>query len=318
MLTILYYTIYWIVLPLIVVVPAAAIFFSAFSEYRLGATLLFTTVSVVVAMILLEVVGQTNPLSLSAMPSGFGIAFAMYFAVGAVIGAAYFIAVSPRSLYSIGSIMLTILTFSLQLFVVLAFFILDGFRTLSMIEVIGWISAIGAMVYLEHLGGFDVLTNRFRPDRFPLRSSTISRDALTYEEIRFFEKEAELAQEIKRALGHAQGFPQDKKAELMKQVSQLHENRNALVLKLAGVRRTKEFVSDPVLKQEVGGLERELCIVLFNPSSILENLLVSIASVETATSDKHLNRLMNDLKEFNSRMRDLAEARREVQEFSKT
>jgi hypothetical protein len=126
-----------------------------------------------------------------------------------------------------------------------------------------------------------------------------------------------LFSEISEALKHNQRIPPDKKAALNKQTRQMTDYAVSSLQKLEQIHRRKAIVNE-TRRLELARLERRLTAEVERALSMLEDALVSIITVDIAGGNARIDRLVNDLSESNSRLRDTADAHDEIRSVRET
>lgn len=126
-----------------------------------------------------------------------------------------------------------------------------------------------------------------------------------------------LISEINEALKHNKRIPPDKKSSLEKQTRQMTDYTVISLQKLERIHRRKGMVNE-TRRLELARLERRLAAEIERALNMLEDALVSIITVDVAGENARIDRLVNDLSESNSRLRDIADAHDEIRSVRET
>ena len=120
-----------------------------------------------------------------------------------------------------------------------------------------------------------------------------------------------LFSEICDALKYNQRIPPEKKSALNRQTRQMTDYALNSLQKLERIQRRRPLVNE-TRRLELARLERRLTAEVERALSMLEDALVSIITVDVAGGNARIDRLVNDLSESNSRLRDTADAHDEI------
>ncbi len=157
----------------------------------------------------------------------------------------------------------------------------------------GWLNTLAPLLRL------------FSPKTFP--RYTLPDTNIKAEEREVGNRAYRLLLEVNEALEHNQRISPEKKASLKQQARQALDNIIALLWKLSRVRRAKAVVQTQS-QVEIEKLEGRLLTEITRSSDVLEDVLMSTIQLEIKGGDRAVDRLLEDLNESNSRMRDLADA----------
>jgi hypothetical protein len=136
--------------------------------------------------------------------------------------------------------------------------------------------------------------------------------------VRQMKRHAErLFSEISEALKHNQRIPPEKKTALDKQTRQMTDYAMSSLQKIEQIHRRQAMVNE-TRRLELARLERRLTAEVERALSMLEDALVSIITVDVAGGNSRIDRLVNDLSESNSRLRDTADAHDEIRSVRET
>jgi len=126
-----------------------------------------------------------------------------------------------------------------------------------------------------------------------------------------------LISEINEALKQNQRIPSDKKSSLENQTRQMMDYTMISLQQLERIHRRKGMVNE-TRRLELTKLERRLAVEIERALNMLEDALVSIITVDVTGGNARIDRLVNDLSESNSRLRDIADAHDEIRSVRET
>jgi hypothetical protein len=125
------------------------------------------------------------------------------------------------------------------------------------------------------------------------------------------EQACRLLSEINDALKYNQRIQTDRKSSLKSQTNQTTDYVMASLGKVARIRKHKSVVNAE-RQAEITKLEGRLLAEVMRSLDVLEDALVSITVLDVARGDVTIDRLLENLRESNARLRDVADAHDEV------
>ena len=125
-----------------------------------------------------------------------------------------------------------------------------------------------------------------------------------------------LLSEIDDALRYNKRIQTDRKSNLQAQANQTTDYVMASLGKVARIRKHKTVVN-ATRQAEITHLENQLLTEVTRSLDVLEDALVSLTILDVAKGDATIDRLLDNLEESNSRLRDLADAHEEVRNAGK-
>jgi hypothetical protein len=125
-----------------------------------------------------------------------------------------------------------------------------------------------------------------------------------------------LLSEIDDALRFNKRIQNDRKSSLQAQANQTTDYVMASLGKVARIRKHKTVVNAK-RQAEITHLENQLLTEVTRSLDVLEDALVSLTILDVAKGDVTVDRLLDNLEESNSRLRDLADAHEEVRNAGK-
>jgi hypothetical protein len=126
-----------------------------------------------------------------------------------------------------------------------------------------------------------------------------------------------LFSEIGEALKHNQRIQPDRKTRLKTQVDQTTDYVLVSLGKVARIRKHKSVLNTS-RQAEITQLENRLLNEVTRSLDVLEDALVSLTILDVARGDAAIDRLLYNLEESNTRLRDIADAHEEVRNAGKT
>ena len=125
-----------------------------------------------------------------------------------------------------------------------------------------------------------------------------------------------LFSEIGEALKHNQRIQSDRKTRLKTQVDQTTDYVLVSLGKVARIRKHKAVLNTS-RQDEITQLENRLLDEVARSLDVLEDALVSLTILDVARGDAAIDRLLSNLEESNTRLRDIADAHEEVRNAGK-
>ncbi len=133
----------------------------------------------------------------------------------------------------------------------------------------------------------------------------------------WMEQVRELSQQTRDALQYNTHIPGDRQRELREQLQSLPENLVMLAWKLARLYRLRQALEgSPENLVEVNSMINTVLGEMEHSVRVLQSIPVSLLKLELADGEPVVENLLDDMRETNRRMRDLAEAYRRVNENS--
>lgn len=164
---------------------------------------------------------------------------------------------------------------------------------------------------------------RHRPVESGVRQIRVSRPPRQYRryfkpaERKMRDQACRLFSEIGEALKHNQRIQPDRKTRLKTQVDQTTDYVLVSLGKVARIRKHKSVLNTS-RQAEITQLENRLLNEVARSLDVLEDALVSLTILDVARGDAAIDRLLYNLEESNTRLRDVADAHEEVRNAGKT
>jgi hypothetical protein len=130
------------------------------------------------------------------------------------------------------------------------------------------------------------------------------------------EQACRLLMEISDALDSNPRIQVDRKSSLKAQADQTTDYVLASLGKVARIRKHKAAVNSQ-RQTEITQLENRLLVEVGRSIDVLEDALVSLTILDVVRGDGAVDRLLDNLKESNARLRDIADAHEEVRNAGK-
>ncbi len=176
------------------------------------------------------------------------------------------------------------------------------------------------LVASDEPGGFTArrvaLVNRLRRalNKPPLLQTPRAR--VTYEERQMVKQASQLTEQIMKTLPGSP-VPESERAPLRQQAAEVPQNMARALWRLSRLRRVRNSLDlrtpeGKANRDEMDGLDRQMVAELQRALATLSGTPVNLMKLELAQADRPAQRLLGDLNEANSQLRDLASAYEEL------